>query len=186
MATPSGKFTIGLTVVCCGLFLGLYANSALHAQSGGANVTGSETSCRSFVQGFYDWYVPKALKAKERPVVVALKYRAQDFSPELTELLRDDSAAQAKSSDIVSLDFDPFTNSQDPSSHFVVEHATYGNTRCNAEVRGVEEGKKQEKVMPELEMSNGHWVFVNFLYGDSGDLVSLLKLLRKDRERDSK
>jgi len=36
-----------------------------------------EKSCRSLVQAFYDWYVPKALKDRERP-------------------LREDSQAQAK------------------------------------------------------------------------------------------
>jgi hypothetical protein len=87
----------------------------VHAQV--QRVQPTPESVRGFVQGFYDWYVPKALDHKIfRAWDLALKTKSSVFSPELAQALREDSAAQdkAEKGELVGLDFDPFLNSQDP------------------------------------------------------------------------
>jgi hypothetical protein len=90
------------------------------------------------------------------------------------------------------LDFDPFFNSQDPSSRFEVERVTMKDVHCHAVVNGIEQGEKRDRVVPELVEARGKWVFVNFHYrfnfGDGkppedDDLVSMLKPLSEDRRK---
>ena len=154
----------------------------------------AEKSCRDFVQGFYHWYVPVALKhGRVRPADVALKTKGSAFSPELAQALREDFAAQAKAKgDLVGLDFDPFLNSQDPSARYVVGNITPKGDRYWVEIYSLTSGKKSAKpdVEPELMLKNGRWMFVNFHYGKSEDsedenLVSTLKTLRADRQKSS-
>ena len=157
------------------------------------NKNDTERSCREFVQAFYDWYVPKSLHGHNGPASdPALKYKRSLFSDELVRGLSEDSAAQAKSDEIVGLDFDPFLNSQDPSEHFVVRSVTRKGDRYWVEVRGVQSGKFRETVIPELVFTKeGRWQFVNFHYGKSEffedeNLLRTLELLRQDREKGGK
>ncbi len=156
-----------------------------------------EPSCREFVQQFYDWYVSRAeLHLKSRlagpPSNDVLQFRPQSLSAELAQALKEDIEAQAKvKDDLVGLDFDPFLNSQDVISKFEVAGVRVKDGRCNAVVNGIEGGKKQELVMPELTASGGTWVFVNFHYGKSEfsqdeNLLSTLKLLSDERKKASK
>jgi hypothetical protein len=153
-----------------------------------------EPSCRDFVQQFYDWYVSRVeLHLRSRlagpPSNDVLRFRPQALSAELLQLLKDDIAAQAKVKDeLVGLDFDPFLNSQDVISKFEVASVRVKDGRCNAVVNGIEGGKKQELVMPELTASGGTWVFINFHYGKSEfsqdeNLLSTLKQLRDERKK---
>lgn len=158
----------------------------------------SQQSCRDFVQKFYDWYVPKLLKAfdtkEDGGWGLALRYKGSEFSPELVRQLKEDRDAQDNSpGEIVGLDFDPFLYSQDPSEHFVVGNITDKDGRYLVEVYGMSSGKRREKVVPELVRKNGRWLFVNFHYPDSGhgsgkdgDLLHLLKSLREDRQNHPK
>jgi hypothetical protein len=93
-------------IVCCFLFLAL--PYALNAQAKDAQKT--PASLRGFVQGFYDWYVPKALGDNAGPAWdLVLRSRSSDLSPQLVQALREDLTAQAKAKgEIVGLDFDPF------------------------------------------------------------------------------
>ena len=96
----------------------------------------------------------------------------QVLSPKLKKLLDEDQAATAKEDGVGYLDFDPYLASQDPSPKFVVESVQVKNRRCDALVNGIQDGKKEEKVMPELAKTGEKWRFVNFHYDDSDDLVS--------------
>jgi hypothetical protein len=163
----------------------------LFAQGKSAQET--EASCRRFAQAFYDWYVPKALKDHRGPASdLALRYRRTAFSAELVQKLSEDSAAQAKASEIVGLDFDPFLNSQDPSERFVVGGVTRRGDKYFVEVRGIQSGKAQENVVPELVLTKtGHWRFANFHYGPSKssadeNLLSILDSLRRERLKNEK
>jgi hypothetical protein len=167
-----------------GLFFLLAASSSF-AQ--GTLPQDAKKSCRDFVQGFYDWYVPMALKhGRVRPADRALKYKGSAFSPELAQALREDSEAQAKvKGELVGLDFDPFLNSQDPSERYVVGNITPKHDRYWVEIYSLTSGKKSAKpdVAPELMFKDGRWIFVNFHYGESEhsedeNLVSTLKILR--------
>ena len=151
------------------------------AQQAAAQPT--EQSCRRFVQNFYDWYVPRILKSATT-YDTALKSKAALFSPLLVRALREDLAAsKANSGEIVGLDFDPFLNSQDPSTKFSVTKAQVQGMKCSAEVRGIADGISNEEVHPELAFRNGTWQFVNFRYEQSSDLLSMLKSLKADRQK---
>jgi Protein of unknown function (DUF3828) len=148
------------------------------------------SSCHRFVQGFYDWYAPVAAAATER-MTVSLRQRQGSFDPTLWQMLVADEEAQSQANEIVGLDFDPILNSQDPSSKFTVNSASVKSSRCNATVVGINDGIEEEHVMPELILSNGRWVLVNFHYQsevagklrNSGDLVQALKDWARERAR---
>ncbi len=143
----------------------------------------TEESCRSFVQGFYDWYLPRASRSAEA-YPTTLKTKSAWFSPMLLQALKQDYAAsQANPNEVVGLDFDPFLNSQDPSPKFKVTGAKVQGTRCSAEVHGITDRVNNEEVHPELNFVNGAWQFANFRYEQGSDLMSVLKSLRADRQK---
>ena len=145
---------------------------------------------RDFVQGFYNWYVPLALKDTAEPAFnLALKSRSAAFNPELLNALREDSAAQAKvTGDIVGLDFDPFLYSQDPDASFEFGAATQKGAGNRVDIFAMRSGKKSAKpaVTAEVVQKDGRWVFVNFHYPDGTDLLSILKTLRDERKKSAK
>ncbi|MGH9864892.1 MAG: hypothetical protein ACRD4H_05690 [Candidatus Acidiferrales bacterium] len=146
---------------------------------------------RDFVQRFYDWYVPRALKENAGPSSdLALKYRSYVFSPELFRALKKDSNSSKKADgEVVGLDFDPFLNSQDPGDRYEVGKVTHEGDSYRVEVYGVWSGKKSETpdVVPDLVLKNGRWLFINFYYPNlQRDLVSILKALAEDRRRPAK
>jgi hypothetical protein len=143
-------------------------------------------SCRMFVQGFYDWYAPIAVRKHANPAwELAVTTRPGDFSPELRRAITKDSKAQRKSKDIVGLDFDPFLNSQDPSQKFAVESVAVRANHCRATVYGISEGQKRERVAPVADRVGGRWRFANFSYlhpkTGTYDLLNLLKQMAADR-----
>ena len=159
-----------------------------------------EQSCRQFVQAFYAWYVrdwdvddrqkkPDAGGTVER----ALKYRAPAFSAELTRMLNEDAAAQAKAHEIVGLDWDPIVSGQDINGRFEVRTVTRKGDRFFADVYEIPAGENPSKthVIPELALVGQQWVFVNFHYPgipfpQDENLLSVLKMLRKEREHPGK
>jgi len=150
-------------------------------------------AARAFVQRFYAWYVPVALRAADnlQPAwPVALKDRGPAFSRDLRKALTDDAEAQAKVKGyIVGLDFDPFLNTQDPCDSYEVGAVTHGEGRYLVEIYAVCSGKRSKKpsVIAELARENGSWIFVNFHYpGNGPDLLRNLRLLRKDRQKSSR
>lgn len=152
-------------------------------------------SCREFVQGFYNWYVPMALRDSPLPSsAIALKQKPQVFAHKLLRQLAEDFRAQEKADgDLVGIDFDPFLASQDPGERYVVESVTRDGANCRAEVYAVSSGKKSKDpdVMPDLRLENGHWVFVDFLYPNPSrpefrSLSSQLEYLRKLRKEPAK
>ena len=155
----------------------------------------SEAACRNVVQEFYNWYVPRMMRevrisARDQ----ALMTRPRNFSLELRRRLAEDGAAAAKSPDeIVGLDFDPFTNSQDPTSRYVAKRAYRSGKGYRVEVHGIIDGKANAApdVIPELMQSRGRWMFVNFHYPAEGnepksDLLGVLKQLRDARRKPSR
>jgi hypothetical protein len=172
-----------ITVVCSSLLL-------IAPYSFGASTdAGSDDTAavRSFVQGFYDWYVPKALDPKgEVASDLALKQKGAFFSTRLAQALKDDSAAAAKSPDeIVGLDFDPFLASQDPCDKYVTGAVTQVGIHFQVAVFGICSGKKNDKpdVIVEVIRQGTSCIFVNFLYPGQGDLLSTLKLLQQERDK---
>lgn len=169
-----------LKLVVCALLLAFPCSPQAYATGG----QGQE-SLRNFVQGFYDWYVPKALSNNSGPAWnVALKAKGGYFSRELDLRLQEDSDAQAKSDgDIVGLDFDPFLNSQDPEGGYrvgVIKQKRGGYwVNIDDNLPGEKGGKVV--VVAELAYKDGQWQFVNFHYPNGYDLLSVLKALRENR-----
>ena len=162
---------------CFGISLLVVAVSCSSSKDAGA---------AKFVQDFYDWYVPIALAQKDGPASNAvLKRNPPVLAPELLKELEQDSEAQAKSQEIVGLDFDPFLNSQDPCERYVVGDVKEASGKFLVNVHSVCSGKKSEEpaVVAETSQENGSWLFVNFRpgKGEGDDLHTILKQLERDR-----
>ncbi len=138
-----------------------------------------ETSCREFVQQFYDWY----LNSDSRWYDVA-KLNPKVLSAELFKLLRKEDQTQETCKCIDHLDSDPFLNSQDPDRKYVVKTVKVASGRCSTTVKGA--GEDAAEVRPELMRTSAGWVFVNFhysFYSENGqrklspdnDLINMLK-----------
>jgi hypothetical protein len=140
------------------------------------------------VQAFYDRYLPRLMREVHVTAMEqAFRNRPRDFSATLRQGLAEDLAAAKKSPDeIVSLDFEPFVNSQDPASRYVARKVTRSGQSYRVAVHAVVDGKVSETpdVVPELVIWRGHWTFVNFHYpGSEGEAgTNLLKLLRELRD----
>jgi len=152
-----------------------------------------QKSCKKFVQGFYDWYVPSLTKNTKGPTAeVAIASKKASFDPLLYRKLKDDFDAQAKvSGEIVGLDFDPFLNAQDIMDKYVIGKVTEkkGGNYLVA-VHSIAGGKRNPKadVTPEVALRKGKWQFVNFHYGKSEfsvdeNLISILKVLKQERDK---
>ena len=172
------------TVVVCIITFSLSAGSAYGQQVGDA-----ESSCRKFVQAFYDWYVPHLIHGQGNSAYeTVLRRKTKLFTSDLHAKLVDDFEASAKNPDeVVGLDFDPFLNSQDPSEKFVVRNVVLKDHTCFASVRGVQSGKWMERVTPQLVMQSESWQFADFHYAESdtaeeSSLLSILSNLKKLRE----
>ena len=144
-----------------------------------------ETSCRTFVQNFYDWYVAHGTNFER-----AMKLKQAVLSNDLKQALLADLAASRKSpDDIVGLDFDPFVNSQDPARRYRVGKTTMKDGMCLAEIHAVPATDKTSKpeATAELRLETGAWKFVNFHYGaengpENENLMNILSRLKRDRE----
>jgi hypothetical protein len=101
-----------------------------------ASGTADSSSCRGFVQQFYDWYVPFAQTTiKGRASDLALRHKAEVFSPALLGALKVDSDASARAKgEIVGIDFDPFVGGQDPADHYGARRVTRRDNKCSAEI----------------------------------------------------
>ena len=156
----------------------------------GAGQSRGLTPAALFAQNFYDWYALQASKETSQTTSdIALQQRASSFCPELKSKLRADSEAQSKASgDIVGLDFDPFTYSQDPAKHYHVENVAARDKRYVVEVHRVISGKVEQKstVTAEIAEEEGHACFANFIYPNGLNLVSLLDRLQKSRNKSSR
>jgi len=178
------------------------SSSYTHQQSTAAQLIPEESqeqSCKKFVQAFYDGYIHDCWSDGPTDLcsgVVArrpLKYKASVFGPELTRRLNEDAAAQEKAHELVGLDFDFIVNGQDINGRFEVREVTRKGDRYFADVYEMPEGENPSKphVIPELAFDGQQWVFINFHYPDSPypedeNLLSIMKMLREDREHPRK
>lgn len=150
----------------------------------------TESSCRTFAQQFYDWYVPLTKKKTEQPASdLALQRKAEVFVSDLLKALKIDSEASAHAKgDIVGLDFDPFLGGQDPAGRYEARRVTLQGSKCSVEVwgvlsRGTAKIAKPD-VIADLTLDHGNWQFSNFRYPDvNADLVSVLRQLREERQK---
>ena len=162
-------------VVACGSFL--YAQN-IHSDA-------TESSCRQFVQQFYDWYLPnthvKAEKTNGPALDFALKSKRSLFDPELVRAV-EQGKEQARRDEEPFLDFDPVLNTQDPADKYIAEQTTVHGSHCSASVYGVWSQKKTDEpeVVAELFHTDQGWQFADFIYtnADHPDNKSLRRMLR--------
>lgn len=141
-------------------------------------------SVSRFVQHFYDWYVPFALKDHKEPASnEVLTHKPALFAPALVRALRADMQAQTQAGgEISGLDFDPFLNAQDPCDRYEVGKATRAGKNYKVEIYGLCSRAKDKKpdVIAELVPQGNSWAFTNFYYPKSAtDLLTILRRLRK-------
>lgn len=167
-------------IMLCGLaFVGTQACAAAREQDAQA--------ATRFVQGFYDWYVPVAVRGSDRPAMdVVLGQRASALAPDLLEMLRRDSAAQARTTgEIVGLDFDPFLNAQDPCESYQTAGVTRAGESYRVSIVSVCSGARSSaaEVIADVVHRNGRWEFANFHYpAMRSDLVTILTRLASARQ----
>lgn len=131
-----------------------------------------------FVEGFYRWYTPRALRDNPTPAWdIALKFRRSDFSAQLARLLKQDSDAQAACEELVGLDFDPILGSQEPAERYEIGRLIQKGEDYQVDIYAVRSGTRSEKpdVRCEFVEKNGHFLFINFFYRDGRDLLTILK-----------
>lgn len=142
----------------------------------------------TFVQHFYDWYLPIALHDKKLPAfTLAITHKPTLFDATLLRALRDDAAAQAKAvGEIDGLDFDPFLNAQDPPAHYKVIRAAGSLVTVVGFAQEI--SKPTVTLLVEVNCSGDRCVLVNFHYPADGttksDLLAILRALHP-RSHDS-
>ena len=149
--------------------------------------TSDTASVKKFVQAFYDWYTPRALKGDAE--MLTLKVKADAFAPEIRKALLEDRKAQEKVKDeVVGLDFDPFLNSQDVANTYTVKKVEHKGKSWLASVYGHYKGQKEDpapSVIAQVEKGKSGWRFTNFIYPDPKKPMNLLQVLselKKERE----
>jgi hypothetical protein len=170
-----------LRILIAGLLF--VAAPAFAAEPATAAPTGTEA--RAFVQAFYDWYVKGVIDSD-----AALKKKPAYFSPELTQALKADEAAAAKSPDeVVGLDFDPFLNAQDVCSPYKAGAVKQVGDAYEVEVLGSCADLKpgQPDVVVRLMRHGASWMFTDFIYParddqPQQDLFAILKALQQERD----
>jgi len=175
---------------CCVLLLACFAALPVAAQTSSARA--QPQAAVEFVRGFYDWYVPLALKSDATELT--LKNKRDVLSAELYGALKGYYETEAKSKgETVGLDFDPFLNSQDPCSKFETGKSVAAGDRYQVEIFGVCSGRKRQKpdLLAEVVKDHAGWRFTNFLYPTeakqdprNGDLLSILKQIAADWKRE--
>ena len=145
-------------------------------------------SARGFVQAFSDWYVKAGTDSDS-----ALKKKPAWFSAELTQALKADAAAAAKTPDeVVGLDFDPFLNAQEVCAPYKAgEVKQAGGAYEVAVLDSCPEKPGQPAVLARLVIQGVSWMFTDFIYParDSQpqeDLLSVLKSLQQERAKTPK
>jgi hypothetical protein len=142
-------------------------------------------SAAHFTQAFYDWYAQH-----NDQLELAVAERPEVFAPALLTALQTDIEAQAKHpGELVGLDWDPFTASQDPCDPYQVEHVTRRGDTILVALKGRctdAAPRSGPDVVAEVLRSPAGWVFANLRDPrHPGDLLADLANLREARRSDS-
>ena len=150
------------------------------APSNKSSMDGKDTAvdAHEFVQKFYNWYVPFSAHSKTLACKEVLKTHPEYFSKALGPALKKNITEMEKTGGL-GLDFDPFLNSQDPASKYVVGPADGTDEGYAMEVYSVQDGHKQSEpdVIAVVENQHNSWVLTNFHYPNLGK--SLRQLLQE-------
>ena len=147
----------------------------------------ADASAREFVASFYAWYLrPRATNAGSATMDDALSEQSARFADTLLTAFRADRDAQAREpGNLVGLDFDAFTASQDPCQQYTAGSATEVGERIRVEVFAVCNGVRaaNPSLVAVVEKQGTSWKFSNFIFTDGQDLLTLLAKLAADRKQ---
>jgi hypothetical protein len=141
-------------------------------------------SVRKFVQSYYDWYIPVAANEKIDGQILAVVGSVDAFTPGLHHALQEDMVADRHSELLVGLDFDPFLNSQDPPSHYLAgKVAKKGKSwLVQVQIPSIQGSPAATMVTAQVEKMDYGWRFQNFLYPNGGNLLGILRDLKRERK----
>jgi hypothetical protein len=106
---------------------------------------------------------------------LTIKQNRKMFEPELLALLDESERKQAANPDeVVGLDFDPITDSQEIASSYRIGATTRDGADAIVAVRVVIAKTDARTIRYRLSPAGGTWRVANILY-ESGDLVSFLR-----------
>jgi hypothetical protein len=150
-----------------------------NAPSNKSSLSAKDTAVQAheFVQKFYNWYVPFSAHSKTLACKEVLNAHPEYFSKALYPMLKKNIADMERTHGL-GLGFDPFLNSQDPSSKYVVGPADGTDEGYAMKVYSAQDGRKQSEpdVIAVVENQHNSWVLTNFHYPNQG--TSLRQLLR--------
>ena len=140
---------------------------------------------RKFVQQFLDWYVPKAHRDETgRLLKHTLTLKKSAFSPKLLNDLKEDIAAQSRvKGEIVGIDFDPFLYSQDIARSYAAGKVIVKGKDLCVEILLVDGKKSKLASTAVVQRVPGRWRFVTFVYGNNSNLIDILALLKRERDK---
>jgi hypothetical protein len=137
-------------------------------------------SAVTFTQNFYDWY-----HLHNDNMMTAIDQRPELFETELLKGLKDDIEKQSKNpEEIVGIDYDPFTMSQDPCDPYRVENASQRGDTIIVAMKGMctdVAPRSYPDVLVKLRRKISGWVFVDFI--SFHEAFSLLDDLAKVQKR---
>ena len=154
------------TVVCCA----------------GESIRDEKREVRQFVQSFYDWYVPESTRTHNFGKLI--KNHRASFTPQLAKALIEDNVAQSEGrGELVGLDFEPFTSSQDPCEKYLAGSVRNKANRYRVDIFSICDGKSSDKpeLVAEVTSVNDRLVFANFRYENGADLIGILHSLANER-----
>ena len=136
-----------------------------------------------FAQEFYGWYA-----IHEYNLQYAVKERPGAFGKEVLAALQADFDASDKSpSEVVGLDWEPFSGSQDPCGPYRVTRISRQGESILVAMRGMCTDAASRSVpdaVAELVHGQGSWQFADIRHGaDSGTLRKDLARLDEDRKK---
>lgn len=148
---------------------------------------GDTESARHFAQTFYDWYVPLSDRVPAAHMDSVMARGHELFTPTLLQALQRDVEAQRDAADIFSVvgDYDPFLNSQDPCTKYVVQAVERRGGGWQAMVEAqCGNGSSTSAVLVDMVRDGVTWRFANFRNPDQPayDLVSQLRAVQAQRD----
>lgn len=168
------------------LLLALFALTATDAAAQRRTET-AQPAARLFVENFIARYNGQFKETPERPGDWnPLTLVERSLTPELVRALEEDRAAAAANQDeIVGLDFDPFTNSQDPCETYAA-----GRTAQRADTLLVEllgRCHDQNPLIPDavylLVRRGADFAIADIVYPQGGTLTGVLRELARMRKQ---
>ena len=163
------------------------ALSTLTASSARAQRPETATpAARTFVERFITRYNGQFKETPDRPADWnPLTLIERSLTPDLVRALEEDRAAAAANQDeIVGLDFDPFTNSQDPCETYAAGRTAQRADTTMVEIVGQCHG--QNPLIPDavylLVRSGGEFKIADIVYPQGGSLHGVLRELARMRK----